>query len=194
MTKMEKVEFLTTAVNSQGFPKNRSYPEIAVVGRSNVGKSALLNHLFKTKGFVKTSSTPGKTRAIQFFLTDDTLLFADLPGYGYAQVSKGEKKKWQELIESYLETHPSLILFLLDCRRTPTQEDLMMLEWIRANNISTLAIITKVDKLKQSERVKQERLISQFLGEIPYILYSVPKNRGRSPLLAQIREVLFPCS
>lgn len=199
MLKFSKINFVTTAVNPEGFPQFPHHPEIAVVGRSNVGKSTLLNHLFHSKDLVKTSSTPGKTQTINFFLVDDRLVFADLPGYGYAKVSFKEKEKWSEMIEGYLNERLSphtldlgygLILFLLDIRRIPSDEDLQMFEWISAKKIPTILVLTKVDKLNQGERMRQTKEILGRIQGLSYVHYSALKNEGRPQLIAQIQKQL----
>ncbi len=186
----QNAKFLKTAVKPEHFPDFGTTPEIAVVGRSNVGKSTLLNHLFKSKNLVKTSSTPGKTQAINFFSLDGTAIFADLPGYGYAKVPILERKKWGELIESYLSTKPNMILFLMDIRRTPNPDDVQMLQWIEASGIPAILVLTKVDKVKRGERAKQTKNIVDRLNNLPYVHYSTVKNEGRNQLIHQICEVL----
>lgn len=187
--RFQNPKFLKTAVNPAHFPDFGIMPEIAVVGRSNVGKSTLLNHLFSSKNMVKTSSTPGKTQAINFFDLNG-LIFADLPGYGYAQVPLNERKKWGALIESYLTEKPSLILFLLDIRRSPNADDLQMLQWIDTSGIPAIVVLTKVDKLKPSERALQTKRILSVTNNLPHVHYSAVKNEGRNQLIGQITEVL----
>ncbi len=186
--KFQDAHFLITVANAEDLPDNEKFPEIAVLGRSNVGKSSLLNNLFGSKNLVKTSSTPGKTRALNFFLVDKQLIFVDMPGYGYAEASAQEKKRWASLMEHYLNSRTALkaLLFLFDIRRTPGAEDLQMLEWIRYRELPTLLILTKVDKVGQSEKVLQTRRITDRIKEIPYVHYSATKNVGRKELIAQI--------
>ncbi|MCH9627580.1 MAG: putative GTP-binding protein EngB [Chlamydiales bacterium] len=188
--KFQNATFLTTAVKPGQFPSFGTQPEIAVVGRSNVGKSTLLNHLFRSKNLVKTSSTPGKTQAVNFFHLDEALVFADLPGYGYAKVPAHERKKWAPLIESYLAERPSMILFLLDIRRTPNADDLQMLSWIEASGIPAIVVLTKVDKVKRSERARQTKQILSRINNTPHVHYSAVKNEGRNQLMHKICEVL----
>lgn len=200
--------FLTTVVKPNGFPSFGTLREIAVVGRSNVGKSTLLNHLFKAKNLVKTSSVPGKTQAVNFFKLGTALIFADLPGYGYAKVPLNQQMKWGPLIESYLSTRPNLILFLLDIRRNPNQDDQKMFQWILASEIPFILVFTKTDKVKQGEKIKQTRDILHLfstlqsseaakfstktpsLNTIPHVHYSSIKNEGRNQLIFKICEVL----
>ncbi|MEZ5315418.1 MAG: ribosome biogenesis GTP-binding protein YihA/YsxC [Chlamydiales bacterium] len=183
-------KFLKTVIDPIHFPTFGFLPEIAIVGRSNVGKSTLLNHLFKSKNLIKTSSTPGKTQAINFFSLNDQLIFADLPGYGYARVPFKVKKDWQILVEKYLSAKPKLILFLVDSRRIPNGDDLQMLEWIEAIQIPAILILTKVDKLKKNQRSQQTKNILDLLHPLPYVHYSVLKNEGRNQLIHFISEVL----
>lgn len=183
-------KFITTAIKPEHYPKKGLFPEIAVVGRSNVGKSSLLNDLFKAKNLVKTSSTPGKTQAINFFSCEGEPLFADLPGYGYAKVPHVEKKKWGEMIEAYLKSRPSVILFLVDSRRVPSEEDLQMYNWIQASGLPVILVLTKVDKLNQGERVAQTDLIMGMLNIPLTVHYSTVKKEGREALIRALLEVL----
>jgi len=171
----------------------RHLPEIAVVGRSNVGKSTLLNHLFGLKkSLVKVSSTPGKTRALNFFNVDEKYIFVDLPGYGYAAVSQQESQQWGQLIEHYLRERASLkvLLFLMDIRRQPTEEDMQMLQWIQHYQTQTLLVLTKIDKVSQSEKSSQTKRITDRIKGLPYVHYSSTKNEGRKELIALMRERL----
>lgn len=201
MTKLafKNPEFVKTATAPQGYPvlrdvQGRIMPEIAVAGRSNVGKSSLLNHLFNVKGMVKTSSTPGKTQALNFFTLDRALAFVDLPGYGYAQVPEKVRKQWGPMIQTYLETRASLqlILFLFDIRRTPNQEDFQLIEWASHYQKAMILVLTKVDKVKPSEKEKNTRHIIEGFGagNLHYTHYSTTKNIGRHVLMAMIQDAL----
>jgi GTP-binding protein len=195
----KNAQFNTTAVNSKGYPtlkldSGEFQPEIAIAGRSNVGKSSLLNHLFHTKGLVKTSSTPGKTQAINFFTVDDGITFVDLPGYGYAQVAAGVRRKWGPMVQEYLEKREQLklILFLFDIRRLPNSDDFQFLEWISHYSKPALLVLTKVDKLTASQKAAQTKAILAALGDltIPHIHYSVLKNLGAKELTSAIEAAL----
>lgn len=134
-------------------PQGNPMPEIALIGRSNVGKSSLINALLKQKNLAKTSSTPGKTQRMQFFLIDDALLLADLPGYGYAKAPPEAIATWSEAIDTYLHTRSTLklLLLLLDSRRSPSPEDQQVLQWAQESSIPFLIILTKTDKLSPAE-------------------------------------------
>jgi GTP-binding protein len=194
-----KAKFIKTAILPKDYPvirntKGRVLPEIAVAGRSNVGKSSLLNHLFHTKHLVKTSTTPGKTQALNFFIFEDRLAFADLPGYGYAQVPQTVKKQWGPMVQTYLEKRESLklILFLMDIRRIPNQDDLQFLDWIVHHQKAMILVLTKVDKVNRNERKLNTMKIMDALGasNIHYVYYSAIKKQGRPELLAMIQEAV----
>lgn len=183
------VRFLKSAGDATGAPKAH-YPQIAVFGRSNVGKSSLLNDLFQRKGFVKTSSLPGKTQLLNFFLIEEKLLCVDLPGYGYAKVGQGTKKKWAAALESYLNhSKPSLALFLLDIRRDPSELDMQMGRWLEAQEIPTVLILTKVDKVSKSERVANTKKILDLFNW-SHVHYSTTKREGRQQLIALINHAI----
>lgn len=192
-------KFITTAMRASGYPVLRDnhgdlMTEIAVVGRSNVGKSSLLNHLFQSPGLVKTSATPGKTQAINFFTLNDQLGFVDLPGYGYAKVPLNVRKKWAPMIEGYLHDRETLklILFLFDIRRLPNEEDTSLIEWMSYHNIPTILVLTKTDKVTLNERNTNTKKILNSFGveELPYVHYSTTKNIGRNELIKSITESL----
>ena len=194
-----KASFVTTSMDKAHFPtlkddSGKVLPEIAVAGRSNVGKSSLLNDLFCSKNLVKTSSTPGKTQAVNFFIVGKRLGFVDLPGYGYAQVPMEVRKKWGPMVQSYLQNRDQLklILFLFDIRRMPTEEDFQFLEWAVFYNKAVILVLTKIDKVNQSERTKQTKAILQAFNaqNLHYIHYSVPLKRGRHELVKMMNDAL----
>lgn len=196
---MSKAKFIKTAILPKDYPVIRNaqgqiLTEVAVAGRSNVGKSSLLNHLFHTKHLVKTSSTPGKTQALNFFVFEDQIAFTDLPGYGYAQVSQNVKKQWGPMVQTYLETREALkvVLFLMDIRRIPNADDLQFLDWIVQHQKSMILVLTKVDKVNRNERKLNTVKILDALGasNIHYVYYSVTKNQGRRELLAMIGDAI----
>lgn len=195
----KNARFIKTAVKPKDFPILRTpsgkiMTEIAVAGRSNVGKSSLLNHLFDVKGLVKTSSTPGKTQAINFFTLGDKLAFVDLPGYGYAKVPESVRKQWGPMVQGYLQERETLKLMLLlfDIRRMPTEEDMQMLEWAAHEGKATILVLTKVDKVTQNEKNGNTAKILRAFDtkNLYHIHYSVPKNVGRKELIKMIHDAL----
>jgi len=195
--KILSAEFIRSCVSSEQFPSG-AVPEIAFVGRSNVGKSSLINSLLQRKGLAKVSRTPGKTRAINLFVisTDDPALsrfvLADLPGYGYAKVSKTERAQWAPLIEQYLNQREQLrtVVLLVESRVVSTQ-DSVTIAWLRSVGREPLVVATKVDKLKPSERVSALRRLEEGLGlgdGRTFTVYSSVTGEGRERLWAVLRE------
>ncbi|NMA86344.1 MAG: YihA family ribosome biogenesis GTP-binding protein [Tissierellia bacterium] len=161
---IRKVELEKVAANKKQYP-NEDLPEIAFAGRSNVGKSSFINSLVNRKSLARTSGKPGKTRTINFYNVNDEFRLVDLPGYGYAQVSKEEKKKWGHIIEEYLNTRENLVevVQLVDIRHSPTEEDLMMHNWIRAYGYRGLVVATKGDKINKNKYPAQTKAIKNKL-------------------------------
>lgn len=197
----KNAKFIKTAIQPKDYPdlKNLSgqlMPEIAVAGRSNVGKSSLLNNLFQADGLVKTSSTPGKTQAINFFTLNNNLAFVDLPGYGYAKVSQSVRKQWGPMVQKYLEQRETLqlILFLFDIRRMPNEDDKKLIDWIMHSQKGMILVLTKVDKVTQSEKAINTRNILEALNleNLHSVQYSVPKGLGRKQLIGMINDALTP--
>lgn len=156
-------------------------PEIAIVGRSNVGKSSLINMMLGRKNLVKTSQTPGKTQLINFFDIDGLFRIVDLPGYGFANVSRAVKRSWGDLIGEYLANRPNLleIMMLVDIRRSPNEDDLHMIDWIRASGYRGIYIATKADKLGRSKQSEQRREIIKKLGIDRLIVTSAESRLGK---------------
>ncbi len=157
--------FVKSATKPANYPPEQT-PEIAVIGRSNVGKSSLMNSLFRRRSLVKVSRTPGRTQLINFFSVDDKLMIVDLPGYGYAKVPKSVLRQWRPMIERYLTTRPSLVacLLLLDVRRLPSEDDLMMWDWLHQFDERLIVpVVTKVDKLSKQKRHPQLQRIANML-------------------------------
>jgi GTP-binding protein len=165
--------------------------QIAFAGRSNVGKSTLLNGLVGRKGLAKTSKTPGRTRLINLFLIEESYFFVDLPGYGYARASAKEKADWGKLVNDYLECSPNLkgLCFLLDCRRDPNEDDLMMIDWMQSRKIRFVIVLTKSDKLSRNELIKKRREIERIFKVTP-IPFSSRSSIGRNELLKWIKDVV----
>lgn len=179
------------SVSDNNFLKT-DYPEVAFVGRSNVGKSSIINFITNRKHLAKTSATPGKTKLINYFLINKKFLLVDLPGYGYAQVSKKEKTNWGEFLEEYLKTSKNLkcVYLLLDVRRTPTEQDEQMLEFLVYNRINVKIVVTKIDTLSRSQVNNQIMMICSRLGlcKADIILTSSQERKGLAPLLDSIEQ------
>ncbi|MDY0023877.1 MAG: ribosome biogenesis GTP-binding protein YihA/YsxC [Candidatus Izemoplasmatales bacterium] len=160
---LRNVEFITSAVTKADYPKD-NFPQIVFAGRSNVGKSSFINSLLNHKNIARVSQTPGKTRLINFFLINKSFYFVDIPGYGYANVSKKQLIEFAEMIDEYL-TSPLIKLgvLLLDIRRTPNEDDLLMYNYFISNSYKTAIILTKADKLSNNQKIKQIKLIKETL-------------------------------
>lgn len=171
-------------------PKDR-LPQIAVAGRSNVGKSSLLNQIVGQRKLAKVSGTPGRTRSLNFFKVDNRFYLVDLPGYGYAKVSKSMRTEWGKLIEDYLTTAENLIglVLLLDCRRDPTEKDGELIEWLSGRQIPVLLAITKADKLSKNKLSQKVVELENELG-VAAIATSTLTGIGKKSLLASIRQLV----
>lgn len=187
--KIKSATFLSSAHNISQCPQS-DLPEYAFIGRSNVGKSSLINMLTARKKLAKTSSTPGKTRLINHFNIDDTWLLADLPGYGYAKVSKTQRENLARLIERYATTRSNLVCFcvLIDSRIPPQKIDLDFIQWVGENNLPFVIIYTKIDKVSQKEKsrtiTQMHKELSEYWEEMPLMLEtSAIKGTGREELL-----------
>ncbi|MBC5630052.1 YihA family ribosome biogenesis GTP-binding protein [Clostridium sp. NSJ-6] len=183
-------EFITSAVKRNQYPVDVR-PEVAFVGRSNVGKSSIINALTNRKKLAKVSQTPGKTRLINFFLINDEMYLVDLPGYGYAKVSKKEKESWGKTIETYLIEREQLkkVVLLVDSRHKPTADDILMHEWIKHFGYKVIVIATKSDKLSNNEIGKSKKLIKETLKlgpEDEFYLFSSVKKNGKEELIDNI--------
>lgn len=183
---INKSEFVKSAVVEKDYPDSNNIVEFSFIGRSNVGKSSLINSLTKRKSLARTSKTPGRTQLINYFLINDKIYFVDLPGYGFAKVPDAVKKNWGKTIESYLISNREKVVFLLlDLRRVPSNEDMEMLKWLEHFGIEYYIIFTKADKLSNNEKFKQLKEIRKklvFKNEDVFF-YSSLKNTGREELL-----------
>ncbi len=195
----EKAKFIKSATQAKDYPILRNLsgdimPEIAVAGRSNVGKSSLLNNLFQSRHLVKTSTTPGKTQVINFFTLNHALGFVDLPGYGYAAVPMSVRKQWGPIVQAYFDGREMLkaVILLIDVRRIPNEEDLQMLEWVLHHGKKLILVITKIDKVNQSERALNTKKILEALniGNESVIQYSTTKGIGRKKLVQMLQDIL----
>ncbi|MDQ7056684.1 MAG: ribosome biogenesis GTP-binding protein YihA/YsxC [Persephonella sp.] len=189
MASVKTVKFIKSAVIPKDYPPPH-FPEIAIVGRSNVGKSSLINAIFK-RNIAKVSASPGKTRLINFFLLNDRIYFVDLPGYGYAKVSKAERERWKKMIETYFQTREnlSLVIMLVDSRHQPTKLDIMMKQWLESLGIPYVVVATKADKLNQSEKARAVKTIKKVLNlpkNVPVFLTSSKEKTGIKELMGHI--------
>ncbi|RHM55581.1 YihA family ribosome biogenesis GTP-binding protein [Mitsuokella sp. AF33-22] len=195
-------KYVASAVKKEQYPE-KELPEIVFIGRSNVGKSSLINSLTRVRGLARVSGQPGKTQTINFFELTAKLdgeeerkafYLVDLPGYGYAKTGKERRKIWAKFINEYLLTSPRLqfVCQLIDIRHDPMASDIEMFEWLVAHNIPVLIVATKADKIGKNARQKQIAAIRRTLGvkELSILPYSSLKNEGRSDLLDVIRDVL----
>ena len=187
---IKSADFACSCSSVSDLPRDER-PQIAFAGRSNVGKSSLLNKLVGRKRLAKTSKTPGRTRLLNFFLIDRNYYFVDLPGYGYARASHRQKEEWARLVDDYLHKCRNLIglVFLIDCRREVGQADLMMYQWLQSRNISYVVVLTKADKLNRNKLVQKAGEISEILKSVP-ILFSARSGIGKKELAAWIQTIM----
>ena len=188
------VSFLNSAFRSEQFPAPEK-PEIAFAGRSNVGKSSLINTLINRRNLAKTSSHPGRTRSINFYSVGGDIYLADLPGYGYAGVPIHIRQRWKGLIEEYFKNRSSLkaVVVIIDIRRGVQENDMDLLAWLKAIQIKTIIVITKIDKLSKSEANRRVNLISNHfsLKDIDqFIKFSSKTRQGKEELWSKIYETL----
>lgn len=191
---IKNVELETVCGITSALPTNER-PEVAFAGKSNVGKSSLINALMNRKSLARTSAQPGKTQTINFYNINSELYLVDLPGYGYAKVSQAEKEKWGRMIERYLQKSQMLkaVFLLVDIRRDPSANDRMMYEWIAHNGCEPVIIATKLDKIKRSQVDKQLKAIRAGLGMRPegiILPFSAETKQGRDEIWRQIENCL----
>jgi GTP-binding protein len=191
---IRSLEFIGGMASAGGWRPEATLPEVAFAGRSNVGKSSLLNRLVHRKKLARVSNTPGRTREVNFFKVNDRFVFVDLPGYGYARVSKERRAEWRPLIEGYLRTSTELrgIVELLDARHDPTADDLTMLDFLGEIGVPTIVVLTKMDKLAPRERKVRgaERAAQLGLDLDQVIPFSAVTGEGRDPLAEAIEALL----
>jgi GTP-binding protein len=191
---IRNVEFIGGMAETEGWRPESSLPEIAFAGRSNVGKSSLLNVLVRRKSFARVSRTPGRTREINFFRINNGFVLVDLPGYGYARISKEKKAAWRPLIESYLRRTPHLrgMVLLLDIRRDPSDDDRAMLDFLAEIEVPTIVALTKTDKLSKSAARERVAAIARALAldSAQVIPFSSQSGEGRIELLEAITELV----
>jgi GTP-binding protein len=191
---IRNVEFIGGMAERHGWRPDSSLPEIAFAGRSNVGKSSLLNSLVRRKSFARVSRTPGRTREINFFRVNNGFVLVDLPGYGYAKISKEKKAEWRPLIESYLRRTTQLrgIVLLLDIRRDPSDDDRAMLDFLAETELPTIVALTKKDKLSKKDAEERAAQIARTLAltSEQVIPFSAQSGEGRFELLEAITDLV----
>ena len=191
---IRKLEFVGGMASADGWRPESELPEIAFSGRSNVGKSSLLNRLVRRKAFARVSRTPGRTREINFFRVNSGFILADLPGYGYAKISKEKKADWKPLIEGYLRGTPQLVgvVQLLDIRREPSEDDVAMLDYLAELELPTIVVLTKADKLSPNAANARadEIMKSLSLERDQTILFSAATGQGRDELAEAVASLV----
>lgn len=188
---IRSAEFVKAAVDPKQYP-DHDFPEVAFAGRSNVGKSSLINCLVQRRKLVRTSRTPGQTQTINFFQVNDAFCFVDLPGYGFARVPESIRAKWRPMVESYLTGRANLrgIVHIMDARHPPTSDDIQLWQWLRSRQIPAIPVLTKADKLRRNDRQPHIRQAAEILG-VPteaVLLFSAAIGEGRERLW----EILYP--
>lgn len=191
----QNVEFLISAASTKDFPSVR-LPEIAFAGKSNVGKSSVINRLLQRKNFARVGEKPGKTIHVNYFTLDKKCYFVDLPGYGYAKVSQAEKDRWGKLMESYFAADRiDLGILIVDARHAPTNNDITMAQWFLQSDCPFVVVANKLDKVKKSELAGNLQVIREDLElpeECPVIPFSAEKGDGRDALVKYILQVVEP--
>ena len=190
MIRVKDSEFITSAVRKSQYP-DTGFPEVAFVGRSNVGKSTIINAITNRRKLAKVSNTPGRTRLVNFFLINGAAMLVDLPGYGYAKISKTAKASWGKIIEDYIINSPILMKFILlvDSRHKPTEDDRLMLDYLRYYNKEVMIVGTKLDKLKRNDIKKNEKLIKETLELRPnekIIFYSATSRENLDLVIHEV--------
>lgn len=189
--KITSAEFIKSAFEKSHWTTDGRL-EIAFLGRSNVGKSSLINSLLMRKGLARTSNTPGRTQSVNFFLINDRFYFADLPGYGYAKVSKSMRSDWGVMAEEYLSQREELALCvqLVDSRHPPTPLDIQLNDWLKHNNKPFIVVATKADKLSNNELSKSMKIAKATLPESRILTYSATTARGREDVWSEILKAI----
>jgi GTP-binding protein len=190
MYKIESAKFLKGAIGSEGLPDD-GFPQIAFVGRSNVGKSSVINTLTGVKNLAISSSTPGRTLQLNFFLINENCYFVDLPGYGYSKISLKQAEKMRKMIMWYLESEekaPSKVVLIIDANVGPTKFDVEMMDLLTENGHAVVVVANKIDKVKSSEMVRKKRAIHEKLDTENIVYFSTKTKKGKEELLAKIFE------
>jgi GTP-binding protein len=190
---IKQAAFVKSATKPGNYPEE-GLPEVAFAGRSNVGKSSLINVLVNRRGLVRTSSTPGRTQLLNFFVINDRFFLVDLPGFGFAKVPLALKKEWGPMVRIYLQGRKTLkaLVLLFDVRREPRQEELQLLDWLEEFEVPTIPVITKIDKVSRTQRTRQIRPILEATG-LPgdaFTLFSAVTREGRQEIWQRIQVAL----
>jgi GTP-binding protein len=192
---IKSAEFIKSAAKSSDYPPAR-LPEIVFAGRSNVGKSSLINILVNRKRLAKTSSTPGRTQLINFFEINAELVFVDIPGFGYAKVPEAIRRSWAPMIETYLATRRTLkgLVLIMDSRRTPGAEEMALVDWLNRHQIAGVLALTKIDKLSRSRQQARARSAAAALSvpQEDIVLFSAKTRQGREELWQRIERLITP--
>ncbi|MDT2805646.1 ribosome biogenesis GTP-binding protein YihA/YsxC [Vagococcus lutrae] len=192
---VHQAEIIISAVRPEQYPATQ-IPEIALAGRSNVGKSSFINTLINRKNLARTSSKPGKTQTLNFYLIEQAFHFVDVPGYGYAKVSKSEKAKWGQMIETYLTEREQLqaVISVVDARHEPSKDDIQMYQFLKYYDIPTIVVATKIDKIPRGKWNKHESMIKKaldFQSEDDFILFSAETKHGKEAAWAAIEPFIM---
>ncbi|KGP73866.1 ribosome biogenesis GTP-binding protein YihA/YsxC [Pontibacillus yanchengensis] len=192
--KINQAELVISAVSQKQYP-NEPLPEIALAGRSNVGKSSFINQLIQRKALARTSSKPGKTQTLNFYKLNEAFFFVDVPGYGYAKVSKTEREKWGKMMEEYFSNRQKLkmVVMIVDIRHDPSEDDRMMYDFLKHYRLPVTVIATKLDKIKRGQRAKQLKRIIEVLeleDEDTLIPFSAETGEGKDDAWRTIRSYI----
>lgn len=192
--KVKTADYIISAVGPGQWPTDGK-PQIALSGRSNVGKSSLINHLLNRKNLARTSQKPGKTQKLNYFMINEAFYFVDVPGYGYAQVSQTERQAWGRMMEHYFSENEQLrvVVALVDFRHPPTNNDIQMVELLKYHEIPIIVVATKCDKVPKTKRLKQAKIIQEKLGIAsgdPFVMYSVSEHIGKEALWNEIEKFI----
>jgi len=191
--KITSADFIKSSFRPHDYPPD-ALPEVAFAGKSNVGKSSLINTLVNRKKLARTSSTPGRTQSINFFRINEKISFVDLPGYGFAKVPLKIKQQWKPMVEAYLKSRKNLclVIVILDSRREPTRDDLNLLEWLTFYKVQILVVVTKVDKISKNQKIKQRTMVKKMLKieESQIVTFSAVNGEGKEELWKKILSKL----
>ncbi|MBW6485752.1 MAG: ribosome biogenesis GTP-binding protein YihA/YsxC [Syntrophobacterales bacterium] len=190
--KIISAEFVLSAKEPRHYPP-AGIPEVAFAGRSNVGKSSLINTLLNRKRLARTSTTPGRTQEINFFSVNQSFFFVDLPGYGYAKVPEAIRRQWGPMVETYLGDRPTLklVIMLLDVRRDPTGEDMQLMRWLAHYSLDFLLVLTKTDKISRNELAVRRRVIEELIGpsfKLNLLVFSAKTGAGKELVWREIEK------